>query len=177
MKCTEIRELLASDYLDGELGEGARAEVVRHLGACVGCRRYEETVRRAAVEPFRIAPREMAPASIWPRVQRGIAREQERGIRAALSRVWRSLRFPAYAAASAAAAAIVAVFLARAPFTAPGGTRAPSADTEELQAYLQEQLSSLAYHGSNGPGESSNGETVNGLPSANYGTLVEEYLM
>jgi len=173
MKCTEIRELLASDYLDGELDEGARGEIVRHLDACVGCRQYEETVRRAAVEPFRNAPRDTAPASLWLKVQRGIAHEQERGICAALNRVWRSLRFPAYAAA----AAIVAVFLARAPFTVSGGTHVSSADTEELQAYLQEQLSSFAYHGNNGSGESSNGETANGSASANYGTLVEEYLM
>ncbi|MEI6633027.1 MAG: zf-HC2 domain-containing protein [Chlamydiota bacterium] len=177
MKCTEIRELIASDYLDGEIEGDARGEVARHLEACLGCRQFEGTVRRAAVDPFRGAPRDTAPASLWLKVQRGIAREQERGVCAALTRAWRSLRFPAYAAASAAAAALIAVFLARAPFTVPGGTRAPSADTEELQAYLQEQLSSLASHGNNGPGESSSGETADGSSSANYGTLVEEYLM
>jgi anti-sigma factor RsiW len=177
MKCAEIRELLSSDYLDGELEGEARGEIVRHLAACAGCRQYEETVRRAAVEPFRNAPRITAPASLWLKVQQGIAHEQERGICATLSRAWRSLRIPAYAAASVAAAVIVAVSFVRAPFTVPGGTRVPSADTEELQAYLQEQLSSLAYHGSNGSGESSNGETAKGSSSAHYGTLVEEYLM
>jgi hypothetical protein len=174
MKCTEIRELLASDYLDGELGEGAQGEVAAHLETCAGCRRYAEIVRRAAAEPFRNAARTPAPASLWLKVQRGIAHEQERGIRPVLTRVWRSLRLPAYATA---AAAIVALFLLRTPFPVPGGTRIPSDDTEELQAYLREQLSILAYNGNNGSGESSNGDTANGSSSANYGTLVEEYLM
>lgn len=176
MKCTEARALLASDYIDGELDGDARGEVVRHLEACVGCRQYEETVRRAAVEPFRNAPRDTAPASLWPKVRRGIQREREGGVRAALCRLRRSFFVPAaaYAAAFAAAAVIAVMFLARAPFTGPGGTRAPSSDSEELHAYIQEQFSILAYQDANGAENFANG---NGAGSANFGTVVEEYLM
>lgn len=177
MKCAEIRELLVSDYLDGELDEAARGEVAGHLEACAGCRQFGEDVRRAAVEPFRDAPRDTAPASLWPRVRQAIEREEGRGAIAALARAWRSLRIPAYAAASAAAAAIIAVFLVRAPITTPVEKVAPAVDAEELHAYLQEQYSILAYNGSNGSDESANGDAADGSSSGSFGTLVEEYLM
>jgi anti-sigma factor RsiW len=179
MKCGEIRGLLAADYIDGELDEGARGEVERHLGACPRCRQFEEAVRRDAINPFRDAQLTAAPASLWHRVRQGIEQERSGGLGAVLRgwlcmfRIWEA----AAAAASLAVVILVAMFLLHAPPTATRGTRVPSADTEELQAYLQEQLSSLAYHGNNGSGESSNGETANGSSSANFGTLVEEYLM
>ncbi|MCX6356884.1 MAG: anti-sigma factor [Candidatus Aureabacteria bacterium] len=176
MKCTEARELLASDFLDGELDKDARGEVVKHLDACDGCRRFEEAVRRAAVDPLRNAPRETAPPSLWLKVRLGIEHEQERGVRAALYRVWRSFHVPwtAYAAASATAAVIIAIAVLREPLTVPGSTRASLTDTEGLHEYIEEQFSILAYQDTNGTGNGANG---NGADSVNFGTLLEEYLM
>ena len=170
MNCKKARRLLAADYTDGELDAAARAEVERHIGACAGCGRFGEELRRLAVEPLRNAPRVAAPASLWPRVLGAIQREEERGARAALRRVWRVLRLPsvAYAAASAAAAVIVAATGLRGPLAPPRGSRAAAVDAEELHAYLEEQYSILAYESRSEPAESGD---------AGFGTLVEEYLM
>lgn len=177
MKCAKARELLAADYIDGEIDEGARGEVERHLAACAACREHADTVRRAAVEPFRDASLERAPESLWAKVRQGIAREEEQGILAALGRAWDSLRGPAFAAASVAAAAVVAVAVFRNPSPAPGRGGAASADSEEIQAYLQEQWAALARDGVNARGGSANGATADGGFAGKYGTLVEEYLM
>lgn len=177
MKCGRVREFLAADYLDGELGAEARTEVERHLDACPGCRRFGEEVRRLAVEPLRNTPRLAAPASLWPKVMQAIEREGERGGLAALRRAWRSLRFPAaaYAAASAAAAVIVAVSVFRGPYT-PGVVRTEAVDAEDLRAYLQEQYSALAYNGDSGSSGVAGGDVAD-IAAARFGTLVEEYLM
>lgn len=177
MKCAELRELFITDYLDGELEKDVQGEVARHLETCAGCRRFEEIVRHAAVEPFRGAPRETAPASLWPRVRQAIEDRQERGARAVLACTWRSLRVPALATASAVAVALVALVLVRAPATTPVATVAPGVDAEELHAYIQEQFSALAYNGTNGSEDAANGEEVEGSSPARFGTLVEEYLM
>lgn len=181
MNCRRMRELIATDYTDGELDEGARQGVMAHLDVCTGCRQFEEAVRRAAVAPFRDVPLSSAPASVWHKVMRGIERESDGGIRAALRDGWESLirvRRVAYAAASAVAVVIIAMFLVHVPSAPPRPIMVSSVDTEGVDDYLREQFTSLSGYAGEDNGSSANGESGSaGITSVNFGTVVEEYLM
>jgi anti-sigma factor RsiW len=57
-----------SDWMDGHLGAGARAEVERHLGACAACARVAgelEAVRARARGLGPVAP----PRDLWPEIR------------------------------------------------------------------------------------------------------------
>jgi anti-sigma factor RsiW len=177
MKCAAVRALLASDYVDGELDPRARAGVDRHLDACGGCTAYAEAVRRDAVEPFRGAPLERAPEAVWAGVRREIARGEGRGIAAALGRAWGSLRAPACAAASVAAAAAVALLVFRPGPPAPKNGGAQFADSEEIQAYFQEQWANLARNDGGAQDLPGDPAAADGRSQGGYGTLVEKYLI
>jgi anti-sigma factor RsiW len=43
--CRQVVELV-TDYLEGELDDGTRAELEAHLGLCPGCHTYFEQMRR-----------------------------------------------------------------------------------------------------------------------------------
>jgi len=181
MKCEEMRELLTADYIDGELDEGARGDVVKHLETCTRCRQFEEAVRRAAVEPFRHAPLSSAPASVWHQVARGLDQERGGGVRAALRHGWEqffTIRKVVYAAASLAVVILIAVILVRVPSTAGRGARLSSGDVEGVHDYMQEQFLALEYRGNNGAGSPVDGDTdYDGIVSVNFSTIVEEYLI
>jgi len=181
MNCEEMRELLTADYIDGELDEGARGDVVKHLETCTRCRQFEEAVRRAAVEPFRHAQLSSAPASVWNQVARVL--DQERGgvVRAALRCGWErifTIRKAVYAAASLAALILIAAILVRVPSTAGRGARLSSGDVEGVHDYMREQFLVLEYQGNDGAESPVDGDMdYDGIVSVNFGTIVEEYLI
>ncbi len=181
MNCEKIRGLLTSDYIDGELDEGARADVVRHLETCTRCRQLEEAVRRAAVEPFTHAQLDSAPASVWNQVALAIDREREGIVPAAIRRGWERLsiiRRAAYGAASLAALILLAAILIRLPFNAGRGARLSSADVAGVRDYLREQLLALDYQGDNGTESIGDGSAdYDDTASVSFGTIVEEYLI
>jgi anti-sigma factor RsiW len=181
MKCENVRDLLTTDYIDGELDEGARKEVVSHLESCARCRQFEEAVQRAAVAPFRGIQICSAPASLWHRVRRGIEQECEGGLRAAMWSVWKMLvhsRRAVFAGASLAAVIIIAVFLARVPSPISSGTRLSSSDSVEVNDYVWEQFLALSYEGNNETEiPAANGTDHSGTTSENFGTVIEQYLL
>lgn len=183
MRCRAVRKVLAADYCDGEIEGAAREDIERHLGGCAACRAHWLALRRAAVEPFRDAPPLAAPAPLWERVRERIGGGEAMALPAHPVHGRRlPFRLPgfAYAAASAAAAVLIAAFLIRQPLAARGGARTPPVnESEELHEYLQEQLALLASDGNGipGSGEKTNGEDGSRPASSSYGTIVEEYLM
>ncbi len=181
MNCEEMRGLLTADYIDGELDEGARGEVVEHLAACTRCRQFKEAVRCAAVEPFRHAQLSSAPASVWHKVARRIDQERGGGVRVALRRGWERLftiRKAVYAAASLAVVSLIVAFLVRVPSTAGRGARLSSGDVEGVHDYMKEQFIALEYQGNNGAESPVDGDMdYDGIVSVNFGTIVEKYLI
>lgn len=181
MNCEEIRRLLAADYIDGELDEAARADVVRHLESCARCRQFEEAVLRAAVEPFRHERASSAPASIWDRVVQALDQKREEAGRASVRVGWERLftvRKIVYAAASLAAIILIASVLIRVPSGGVRGARPSYRDAEGVRHYMREQYLALDYQGDNGaegPGEGDIGYDAG--DSVNFGTIVEKYLI
>ena len=180
MKCEEIKNLIASDYIDGELDEVAREKVVRHLEICSECRQYEKTVRRVAVEPMRSVTTSSAPESIWHQIRRELAQERPGGFFAVLRGARQGpFRFSraAVATVSLAAAILIAVLLVRLPHTPISGKEPSYADPEGVNGYIREQFLTLSYMGVNGTGSADNGSDYSGIALLDFGTVVEEYLL
>lgn len=179
MRCAKIRNLLAADYIDGELGESTQKEIAGHLDNCLPCRLYEEAVRRVAVDPFREAKTVCPPEHVWQEIRRRIAREKADGSRAARGRgLFSFLRAREVALAAAAAALILVVCLFRLPSSPTTGTQPTAYDTSEVQEYIREQFIALSYLGGNGGGSAAEGGNgYFGIASVDFGTAVEEYLL
>ena len=73
MKCEECRDLVLTDFLDGELSEDRRVELLSHIGSCEACRKHLENSKRTLVKPFENLQR----AKVFPRLWERIAGELE----------------------------------------------------------------------------------------------------
>ncbi|MDO9542681.1 MAG: anti-sigma factor, partial [Kiritimatiellia bacterium] len=115
VECRQIRQMLASDYMDNELDPPAREQVDRHLEKCPDCRKISANLV-AITLPLRRAPRVNVPQDLWPRIQTELRRQHSPAARP--KTVFRNnireffLIRPAFAAAAAAAAAILIIISA-----------------------------------------------------------------
>jgi len=76
MRCDKVKELLMTDYIDGEL-DGATEKLVRqHLESCVECRAFEAAVQKSAVKPLKAATQKRPPAYVWERIRREVYEEK-----------------------------------------------------------------------------------------------------
>ncbi len=164
MICEEIRNLIG-DYIDGELDGDRLREVKEHLGACAACKKFEETLRRAAIAPFKTAERLKAPDEIWFNVRSAIEARQTRRLHPSL--LLNKLVAPflirrksALALAAVAVVLLLAVFVLRGPFT-----------TQNIvNSYLEEQAKFLSYL----TAEDGSSSYFNDI---DLGTTIEKYLL
>jgi anti-sigma factor RsiW len=75
MRCEEIRSLLMTDYIDGQLDPGKETRVKEHLAGCSACRAFEESVRAITVTPFKEAKLVSPPERVWREIERRIAKK------------------------------------------------------------------------------------------------------
>ena len=165
MDCKRIRDLLITDYGDGEANEKVAQEVRQHLSACDSCRHFERQLQRAAVEPLRGIGEMQPPEALWHRISGAIAAErQARSFFARFAEAMRTfgiIRRPAFAVATALVVILVAVTFARLPLRSQNTTA----------AYLQEQaafLSSL---------DTGNADGFIGADDVTFGTVLEKYFL
>jgi len=151
MNCAKIRELLITDYIDGELGKERRAAVAGHLRSCPGCAQFERELKEQAVLPFKSAERKSPPDYVWGRIRTAIINEPRPAARPAFTR-----RLKPALALSAVAALILAVVIVARPHRIPNGT---------LNIYLAEQAEFLA------------DSSLNGTNISGFGTSIEEYFL
>jgi anti-sigma factor RsiW len=76
MKCSEVKELLKSDYLDKEVSPVIAQEVKTHLAQCGQCRKLEEELA-AGQGIFKKAPRLGPPQRVWQNIREAIVSESE----------------------------------------------------------------------------------------------------
>ena len=69
MKCTKYRDIIITDYVDGELDEREKQEIDRHLQDCAACRAFTAAVSAVTIEPLRKTIPEEPPAFLWTRIQ------------------------------------------------------------------------------------------------------------
>ena len=73
MKCDKIRELLLTDYLDGEADAGVCRLIDAHLTECAFCREYAEMAKSAVHEAFETSERLEVPPQVWENVRARIS--------------------------------------------------------------------------------------------------------
>lgn len=76
MKCENVKELILTDYLDGQLEKEQKAQIEKHLSICKGCKEYELLTRTAVVEPFNNLERHNPPEATWNKIREQIEEEQ-----------------------------------------------------------------------------------------------------
>jgi len=74
-KCDYFKDLILTDYIDGQLDKNTAGSVQSHLLSCSDCRAFLKEVKMGLV-PFQQAAHLPAPAELWEAVRQGI--EQER---------------------------------------------------------------------------------------------------
>jgi anti-sigma factor RsiW len=76
MKCSEVAELLKSDYLDGEVSPEISREVKAHLAECPECWKLEQEIA-AGRGVFQKTRRLVPPERVWQNIRSAIAGENE----------------------------------------------------------------------------------------------------
>ncbi|MDD5131751.1 MAG: zf-HC2 domain-containing protein [bacterium] len=69
MNCHKFRDIIITDYIDGELAEQRKQEIDHHLRECPACRAFAAAVRSMAVDPLKETTLEEPPAFLWTRIQ------------------------------------------------------------------------------------------------------------
>ena len=137
MDCKQIRQILASDYLDNELDLTSRNQVDRHLEKCPACRKISEHLT-AITLPLRRAQKQKVPPGVWSRIQTELRRQKTHAARprtafqTTLLEVF--LMRPAFAAVAAAVILILisAAFYMQTP--RPAGTSAGVTSVPDLSS-------------------------------------------
>jgi predicted anti-sigma-YlaC factor YlaD len=79
MKCENIKKLLLGGYLDNELREREALAVKEHLKECRVCREYEQTLKKAAFEPFETPEELVPPERVWQSIKEDIEGKRSGG--------------------------------------------------------------------------------------------------
>ncbi len=78
MKCEYVKELILTDYLDGQLEKEQKVQIEKHLTICKGCKEYELLTRTAVVEPFDNLEKHSPPEATWNKIREQIEEELPR---------------------------------------------------------------------------------------------------
>jgi predicted anti-sigma-YlaC factor YlaD len=106
MNCKRIKELILTDYIDGETSEPVESLVKAHLSDCADCRAYEQGVRQRSSMLFKNVGPEQPPAEVWQKIREAIKEDQTQYAPSFLERLFDLLREsfavrrPAYALAT-----------------------------------------------------------------------------
>jgi anti-sigma factor RsiW len=76
-RCEQIKDLIVTDYIDGELDKNLAGSVENHLLDCGACRAFFKEVKNSATLPFQQALPQPVPAALWEAVKQGIEDENQ----------------------------------------------------------------------------------------------------
>ena len=75
MKCKKIREIILTDYIDGQLNEKQRSSLGRHLAECKGCGKFFIYVMKNIAGLFTNTERLVPSEIVWRRIKGNIETE------------------------------------------------------------------------------------------------------
>jgi predicted anti-sigma-YlaC factor YlaD len=75
MKCETIRDLILTDYSDGELFGVLLKKVEEHLDGCTSCRALSQQVREGIFVPFKNLPELKVNDLVWKRIKADLQTE------------------------------------------------------------------------------------------------------
>ena len=173
MRCERMKELVITDYSDGEISDALKREVEEHLRTCSACRQFKQEVQKTAIHPFKRVQELKPPASVWNQIKETIAlkeRKQLDGVFADLKGFIRHgilTRKPVGALATVVTVILIALVLARFPFRS---TEVSVTRVNGVNGYVEEQIEFL--------GSLDSGETDYYEEEFMYlGTSIEDYLL
>ncbi len=95
MNCKEARELIFTDYLDGQLDAGRKLRVDLHLAHCGQCNELFAGLKKTAMEPFIGLDKPQPPEFIWQKVKETIQAEQEERV-SVFAVLWEKVKSAVY---------------------------------------------------------------------------------
>ncbi|MBN1354074.1 MAG: zf-HC2 domain-containing protein [Candidatus Omnitrophica bacterium] len=152
MNCANVRDLLMTDYTDGELKDKTAGKVREHIATCPKCKEFEEALKNNVISPLKSAGRKKPPDFIWERIKSRIITERETAPRKASLRILK----PVFAVPVVAVAVFTLIVITHFYRAAGIGT---------VDSYMEEQASFIA--NLDGVGTETNG----------LGTSIEEFLL
>jgi len=76
MHCKKIKDLLMTDFIDGQMDAKLYEQVRGHLKTCKQCGQFERVLRRSVVEPFAKLGKVKPPDSVWQKIKEDIIRTE-----------------------------------------------------------------------------------------------------
>ena len=73
--CKGFRDLILTDYIDGEADAAIRKRIDEHLLRCPGCRALVKEVQENLIRPFSPDEREPVPEEVWSSIREKIGNE------------------------------------------------------------------------------------------------------
>lgn len=109
-KCETFKELILTDYIDGQLQGSVKTDVEEHLRHCPACQAFFLEVKNNLVVPFEKVPRQTVPNHLWGIIEERIRQGYSRV--SALDFLWgwmEGLTFPRLVPAMATLAMVVLI--------------------------------------------------------------------
>jgi len=94
MNCENIKNIIITDLIDGELSQPQEAVVKQHLENCAACRQYLNDVKKSIVEPFQNVPSQKLPEGLWLNIKTAIESQPKEPVFNPLGVFTRLLRLP-----------------------------------------------------------------------------------
>ncbi len=164
MNCKKIKELIITDYVDGEIDLTLRKKIEGHLKVCNQCRQFMQALRQSAIEPFKGAKRNIPPESVWRNIESAIEQQRTRNVFGnIIDKIYTlfPVRKPALVVAAIIAIVLIALVIMKPPFDSRNA----------INAHLNEQVEFLA---------AINSGYEPAYPDMDYtdlGTSIEEYFL
>jgi predicted anti-sigma-YlaC factor YlaD len=76
-KCDHFKDLILTDYIDGELAKDAAVGVEDHLLDCSDCRAFFKEIKNNNILPLQQAAQQPVPVEIWDAVRQRIEYENQ----------------------------------------------------------------------------------------------------
>lgn len=142
MKCKRVKELILTDYLDGQANEEQKKNIEKHLASCGLCNEYELAVRETAFDPFINAERQNPPESAWHKIKEQIEEEQQRqGLTSPFADLIRRINPFVYVPKPALAVATIVIVL----FVVIAIIKLPSEISEVVKVDTDNQIECMNY--------------------------------
>jgi anti-sigma factor RsiW len=76
-KCDHFKDLILTDYIDGELHKNSAENVESHLLDCSDCRAFLKEVKNNMALPLHRAAHQPVPAELWDTIKQKIEQENQ----------------------------------------------------------------------------------------------------
>jgi len=93
-KCDFFKDLILTDYIDGQLDKNAAGGVQSHLRSCRDCAAFLKEVKNTGIVPFQQVSHQPVPSELWDAVRQGIEQERTNPLEDLIDRLRGWVAFP-----------------------------------------------------------------------------------